>query len=172
MDFFGKTRIIISTIIIVLAGSGLHFLYDLSGQQPWVGLISAINESTWEHTKLAFITMLIFWLIFSFKKRKNFRHQAKAATAGIFAAISSIIFIPLFFYTYTAGLGIHSIAWDIGNFSLSVLIGQCIGAYIYNRTSPSAVAGVFAIIAFILLFVLYAFWTFNPPSIPLFISPV
>jgi len=51
---FSLKKIIWSAIIIGLVGSLLHFLFDWLGQWPPIGLISAVNESVWEHTKLAF----------------------------------------------------------------------------------------------------------------------
>ena len=39
---------------IILLGSALHFTYELSGESPIVGVFSAVNESVWEHMKIAF----------------------------------------------------------------------------------------------------------------------
>ncbi|MGI5892764.1 MAG: DUF6512 family protein [Bacillota bacterium] len=173
MESFTKLRIFISTIIIGLAGTGLHFVYKLSGKSAIVGLIASVNESVWEHTKLAFIPMMIFWLILIFfQKKGQINHGPKAAVSGIFSTIISIIFIPLFFYTYSEGLGIHSLALDISFFYICILIGQAIGAHIYNRTTPPPIAGIIAIASFIALFIIYAIFTFNPPNIPIFISPI
>jgi Family of unknown function (DUF6512) len=37
---------------IVIAGTLQHFVYGWSGQNALVGLVSPVNESVWEHTKL------------------------------------------------------------------------------------------------------------------------
>ena len=45
--------LIISVIIISIVGTLSHFLYDISNHNRIVGLFSAVNESTWEHIKIA-----------------------------------------------------------------------------------------------------------------------
>ena len=36
-------------IFIAIVGTLLHFVYDWSGQNPAVGIIAPVSESTWEH---------------------------------------------------------------------------------------------------------------------------
>ena len=50
----------ISIIIISLIGTISHFLYDISNHNKFVGLFSAVNESTWEHIKIA-LTPALLW---------------------------------------------------------------------------------------------------------------
>jgi glycerol uptake facilitator-like aquaporin len=45
---------IVGTLFIIFLGSALHFTYELSGKLAIVGAFSAVNESVWEHLKLAF----------------------------------------------------------------------------------------------------------------------
>lgn len=39
---------------ISLLGAFLHFAFELSGQAKVVGAFAAVNESVWEHLKIAF----------------------------------------------------------------------------------------------------------------------
>ena len=48
-----KKRFWLAFVIAVLAGTGLHFLYDVC-PVPLVGLFAPVNESVWEHLKLFF----------------------------------------------------------------------------------------------------------------------
>ena len=50
-------------IFIAIVGTLLHFVYDWSGQNPAVGIIAPVSESTWEHLKLLFMPALLFTLI-------------------------------------------------------------------------------------------------------------
>jgi len=43
----------ISIVVIFALGSLAHFLYDLSNDNKILGLFTAVNESTWEHVKIA-----------------------------------------------------------------------------------------------------------------------
>ena len=54
---------IISAIFAIILGTILHFTYDWSGNNAFVGALSSINESTWEHLKLVFYPMLITSII-------------------------------------------------------------------------------------------------------------
>ena len=56
------TYTIISIIIISIIGTISHFLYDISNHNKFIGLFSAVNESTWEHIKIA-LTPTFFWCI-------------------------------------------------------------------------------------------------------------
>ena len=51
-----KIKLYSIIIFLLVCGLGVlsHFLYDWSGQNKIVGIISSINESTWEHLKLTF----------------------------------------------------------------------------------------------------------------------
>lgn len=54
---------ILSAIFTIILGTLLHFTYEWSGNNAFVGAFSSINESTWEHLKLAFYPMLITSII-------------------------------------------------------------------------------------------------------------
>ena len=54
---------IIETVLIIILGIILHFLYEWSGKNKFVATFSAVNESTWEHLKLAFFPILIFGIV-------------------------------------------------------------------------------------------------------------
>ena len=54
---------IIGTAFIIFLGSALHFTYEFSGRFDFIGVFSAVNESVWEHLKLAFWPSLIWILI-------------------------------------------------------------------------------------------------------------
>lgn len=54
---------ILSAIFAIILGTLLHFTYEWSGNNAFVGAFSSINESTWEHLKLAFYPMLITSII-------------------------------------------------------------------------------------------------------------
>ena len=71
-------------------GTLLHFLYDLTGESVAVSFFSAVNESTWEHMKIAFWPMFIFAIIqsFYFKDRNDYWNiKLKGILFGIFISI-------------------------------------------------------------------------------------
>ena len=46
-------NIVIAIIFISVIGTLLHFMYEWSGHNKVVSLFAAVNESTWEHIKIA-----------------------------------------------------------------------------------------------------------------------
>lgn len=93
---------IYSFIVVCILGTLLHFTYDWSNQNTLVAAFSAVNESTWEHLKLAFFPMLFSIVVGYFYIGKDIPNYICAKTKAILVAIS---FIIIFFYTYTGVIG-------------------------------------------------------------------
>ena len=55
--------IIIGIIFISIIGTLLHFMYEFSGHNKIVSLFAAVNESTWEHIKIA-LTPTFIWNLY------------------------------------------------------------------------------------------------------------
>ena len=50
---------ILWTLVI---GTSSHFFYQWSGENFFVGLVSPVNETVWEHLKLLFFPALLYML--------------------------------------------------------------------------------------------------------------
>lgn len=160
----------IGIIFTVISGSLLHFLYEWSGKNPIVGLISPINESTWEHLKLLFIPMLFFSFIEYFLIGKNYPNYIVGKAAGIFTGIIGIITI---FYTYTGIIGKNLLPIDILTFIIGVISAYIVSLKITlkNSTLPRFfnITSIFFIVILAFLFIIF---TIYPPHINLFIDPI
>lgn len=167
---FAKPKPLFSTLVLGLMGSLLHFLYGWLGEWAPVGIIAAVNESVWEHTKLAFIPLLIYWLVLTFKLRKS-HHWTNAAVAGLCSILMAIFLIPAAFYTIKYGLGIESLPLDIAIFFISILIAQFFGAYIFKRGNPGSIHTILSLLGMLAIFAFYIYATYYPPQLPIFISP-
>ncbi len=155
-------------IFISLAGSLLHFVFDLFGRWPALAVIAAVNESVWEHLKLAFWPALIYafieW-IFLHRSAKNF-WVAKAI--GIF---SMPVLIVVTFYGYTSLAGRHILWVDISLFVLAVFVGQMISGRLLQRRSFVPLVRTSAIFLLIAMIVAFSLLTYFPPRCPLFCDP-
>ncbi|MBQ3306527.1 hypothetical protein IJH02_03820 [Candidatus Saccharibacteria bacterium] len=58
--------LIVSIVIISIIGTLAHFLYDLTNHNKFIGIFAAVNESTWEHIKIAMTPTLLWGLIDGF----------------------------------------------------------------------------------------------------------
>ena len=110
-----------SFIFTSILGTLLHFTYEWSNNNQFVGLFSAVNESTWEHLKLLFFPMLITIIIGYFYIGKTVPNFLCAKTLGI---LTSILFTIIFFYSYTGILGTNIDFINILTFFLGVLFGE------------------------------------------------
>lgn len=162
---------ILSAIFAIILGTILHFTYEWSGKNAFVGAFSSINESTWEHLKLAFFPMLVTAIIGYFIFGENSKYYIPnyfcSKSIGILIAIS---FIVIFFYTYTGVLGRNIAIIDILSFIFAIIIGEFIS---YKRIVASKSCNNYIAIL-ILLILLFAFvcFTYSPLKIQLFQDPI
>lgn len=111
---------IISIIVIFALGTLAHFLYDLTHENKILGLFTAVNESTWEHIKIAITPTLLWSLLdgYFFGMSPNY-FLAKLATFLILA-----FFIPFVFYSYTRLTKKPLLPLDIATFLLAIILAQ------------------------------------------------
>jgi hypothetical protein len=160
---------ITGALIISLMGSLLHFIFAFSGEWPPVALIAAVNESVWEHLKLAFWPALIYALIewpFFRRRTKNFW---TAKSIGIF---TMPVIITSFFYTYTFFIGHHILWLDISLFVFAVFTGQILSYRLLLCPSISSRMKSLAMILLALMIAAFSLFTFLPPHFPLFCDPL
>ena len=137
---------IIAIIVILILGTLLHFTYEWSGDNLFVGSFSAVNESVWEHLKLVFYPMLLMGIINYFLLKGHVNNYIEAKAIGIFVAIS---FIIVFFFTYVGILGTNFFILDILSFILSVSLGEWVSYKLMTREDESNV--VTQILSFLIL---------------------
>jgi len=158
---------ILSTIFISMLGTLLHFTFEWSNNNPLVGIFSAVNESTWEHLKLLFFPMSITTIIGHFYYKDTIPNYLCSKTKGI---IIALLFIIIFFYTYTGVIGENIAILNIGSFFISVILGEY---YTYKKIkNNSPCNNLIAIIILLILCICFILFTFFPPHIGLFLDPV
>ena len=161
---------ILAFLIIGGVGILLHFLYDWTGQNAIVGIFSAVNESTWEHLKLLFVPAVIYSAFEFFLRCKNTKNFWPAVTLGILAAM---LIITTLFYTYTGILGFNVDFINILIYFISIIVFIRTKNKIIREetfTKKNAVNISLTIIAVLAL--LFAYWSFNPPSLGIFTPPI
>ncbi len=172
-EFFNKVKsnkLIKAELIVILfslvLGTLLHFTYEWSGENLFVGSFSAVNESVWEHLKLVFFPMLIAAIVEYFFVKDVANNYVEAKTIGIFTAI---FFIVVTFFTYSGIIGTSIIAIDILIFIISIILGEYIAYKLMKRKDESTVATeVLSIIILTFLFICFVIFTYLPPEVNLF----
>lgn len=155
----------LGTIFMILAGSLLHFVYAWSGQNWFVGILSAVNESVWEHSKLFILPLVIV----GFVEYILVKDATKVLWAKLVEFTMMSVFITAFFYTYTGSLGIKEILIiDITSFIVAVILGQFISYKILTSKAKVPVGKYLSGAALLLIFATFTCFTFYPPELPIF----
>ena len=88
--------IIISIIVISILGTLSHFLYDISHHNKIMGLFAAVNESTWEHIKIALTPTFLWGILDGYIYGLNNCYFLAKLTS----IMSIIVIMPLLFYRH------------------------------------------------------------------------
>lgn len=161
-------------LFIILVGALLHFVFDFSGGWKPLGIISAVNESVWEHLKLTFWPA-ISWTVIEFL---FVRRPAKNTGSNfLFAKAIGVCTMPLvivaIFYSYTAFTVDSILAVDLTSFVVAVVLGQTVSYKIW--CSSLRLSMVFSLVGMALLVigvVLFAVFTFYQPATSVFQDPL
>jgi hypothetical protein len=155
-------------LFIIMLGSLLHFTFEWSGKQPVVGILSAVNESVWEHLKLAFWPTILFMLIGCYALKRKATNLFLGKTIGV---CLMIVFIPIVFYAYTAITGKSIFMIDIFTFVAAVIIGQLASYKLLTFRKLSEEFDRIAIIVLLLLAIMFILFTFYPLPLPFLRDP-
>jgi len=158
---------VIGALFATFAGSALHFVFEWAGRLKPVALIAAVNESTWEHLKIAFWPMLIFAVFEYFmygKEKSNF----------LLAKAFSFYLVPIaiigLFYGYTAIIP-DNLFFDIGIFVIAIILGYYF-SYKIMSIEKKILPEWIPLILILLIILAFSLFTYFPPKMFLFLDPV
>ena len=159
---------IFASIFCLILGTILHFTYEWFNYNVMVGLFSAVNESVWEHLKLLFYPMFFISIIGYFKiGRKLCNYWYTQMIGDVFA----LIFLLVFFYTYTGIIGKNFFLLDIASFIIGILGGEYIAYKMLKQKEMCKLEAV-SIITLITILLCFFIFTIYPPILPLFEDPI
>lgn len=158
---------ILSAIFVCIVGTLLHFTYKFFGENSFVASFSAVNESVWEHLKLLFFPLLLTTIIGYFYIGKNVPNFLCSKTLGI---ITAMLFIVIFFYTYTGIIGKSILFIDIASFFVAVILGEYL-AYklMISNFECNNIIAIIILSAILIGFIVFTYFT---PKIEIFRDPV
>ena len=159
-----KGRWFLAFMLTALAGTALHFGYDLC-PSPLVGLICPVSESVWEHLKLLYWPFLAAGFVLNRKE-----DAAQAAWSG---TLAGLLFMPAFllgvYYTLESGFSFTAGRLNIALYVLSLFLGFFLSAKLSKTGALSWLCGVLVILAGLYGAALILF-TMAPPALPIFLS--
>lgn len=163
-----KTHII-GAFVSVLLGSFLHFFFELTGEFKPAALIGGVNESTWEHLKIAFWPMF-FFAVYEFFAYRNLGFTNFWIAKGVSLTTAPVAIIALF-YGYLLVIE-DSLVMDILIFIISIILAYIVSYKIMHLKKDLSwlnTAGILLIISLLLGFSLFSYF---PPETFLFEDPV
>ena len=120
-----------------------------------------------EQLKVIFLPYIVYNIIELFINKKEVAYYLTAKTIGL---MSGMLLLPILFYCYTYILGDNYLIFDIITFILSVVISYVISFYLNkNQICNLTVLSLFTLL---ILFILIEYYTFNPPSLKIFLDPI
>jgi len=158
---------LLGIVPIVLLGSVLHFAFAWSGGWRPLALFAAVNESVWEHLKLAFWPALLWALIVRRLVRPPEAAYRLAKAIGLLIVPLTVICL---YFGYKALIRHNILPLDIGIFVIAVAAGQTSTPALLGFLERHRGAWMLAI-GSILLFaqiLAYSLFTYFPPAFVLF----
>lgn len=160
---------IIGFIIVSIAGSISHFVFEWSNYNTITGAFFPVNESVWEHLKLIFFPYLI-WSIVQYFLLKKENGVLISKSIGV---LSGMLAIVIFYYTYTGITGKSIDILNILSFFIGVSTAFIVDYYLIKSNKLNKdIYNTIAIAVFIIIGALFFIFTYEPPLIPLFKDPI
>ena len=158
----------LGVIVISVVGTIAHFLYDWAHENKIIGLFAAVNESTWEHIKIA-LTPTILWSLYDgylYGENENYY------LAKLLSLLVLILSIPLMFYSYKKIAKKDILILDIAIFYIAIILSQLT---FYAILSLNPLNHIFAYLSCIGLFIFFGCYmtlTLEPLKNFLFLDPI
>lgn len=156
---------VIGAVFVLIFGTLFHFFYEFSNKNKYVGLISPVNESTWEHLKMIYfpsVIYLISQIIFFGDTYENL------LTAKAFGIVIGMLTILALYYAYTAATGRNYLVADILTFVFGIIAMACFTIIYVERGEAYNFAAVTILIVLLFSFIIY---TYHPLNLSLFKDP-
>lgn len=158
----------LSVVVIFIFGSVAHFLYDWTKHNKFIGIFAAVNESTWEHIKIA-LTPSFLWCFcdwFLYGQYHNY------FLAKLISFIFIIVFIPAVYYSYRKIVKQSIPLVNILIFFLVILFSQLVFYVVLNLIPVSEAFQYLPCLGILILFVCYLTFTFKPIKNFIFRDPI
>lgn len=150
--------VICEGLAITIIGSLLHFTYGWSKRNKVVGIFSAVNESTWEHIKLAISGILACILVDVWWLGDNPNYWL---ARGI-SLLVPVVVIPLIFYGYQRITHHPILVIDISSFIVAAFLSAYVFALVLDATTIDTNWINFGLILSLVILVMYLLLTRFP----------
>lgn len=163
------TIILLEGLAISFLGSILHFVYEWSGRNKFVATFAAVNESTWEHIKLALSGIFICTLVDAWWLGDNPNYWF----AKSMSFLAPVITIPVLFYGYRAILKVKScLPIDIAIFFVASFVSSAVFVGMLELRPIGGAGEIVSIVISVVVLAMYLSLTRFPMHNFLFRDPI
>lgn len=148
----------VETVAVTLVGSLLHFAYEWSGENKVVGVFAAVNESTWEHVKLALSGIFCCTLVDVWFLGDNPNYWL----ARSLSFVVPVVVVPLIFYGYTSFTRRAVLPVDIATFAVAAFLSTAIFVYVLSLLAVGEIGSIVGMIISVLIIAAYLLLTIFP----------
>ncbi|MFC5338870.1 DUF6512 family protein [Leucobacter denitrificans] len=151
-------------------GSVLHFTFDWSRHNRFAAVFSAVNESYWEHIKIAIWPVVLLQIVLFAAGGYRIPSFIPSATIALYSLPISMLGLVFLYKLVTK----RNVLWlDIASFFMIIAIAQTLFVLVLEQLDPSwatiTLAGCF-LVGILLAFLRF---TLRPPEEPdVFIDPL
>lgn len=155
---------------LVILGSLLHFVYDWSGHKKLAAIFGAVNESYWEHIKIAVWPVVLLQVVLFALGGYRESSFVPAATVALYSIPISMIGLVFLYKSFTR----RNILWiDISVFALIIVCAQVLFVQILRELTPSTLTIALSTVFLVGLLASFLLFTMRPPAEPdVFIDPL
>ncbi len=153
-----------------LIGSLLHFLFDWSGHNRVVAIFSAVNESYWEHIKIAVWPVAGLHLVLFAAGGHRYPGFVPASTIALYSIPITMVGL-VYLYKFVTR---RNILWlDIAVFLVVIAIAQTVFVLILGELAATAVTISLSVVFLVGLLIAFSHFTHHPPPEPdVFVDPL
>ena len=151
-------------------GSVLHFTFDWSKHNRIVAIFSAVNESYWEHIKIAIWPIVALQFVLFAAGGYQVASFLPAATIALYSLPISMLGIVLLYKSVTK----RNVLWlDIVAFFAIIAIAQTLFVLVLEQLNPTWVTVTISVCFLAGLLAAFFRFTLRPPHEPdVFIDPL
>ena len=158
----------IGFVIVSIAGTLLHFVYDRSGKNKIVGLFAPVNESPFEHLKLLFFPFIIYAVFEVIKLSDSKFNVSFAKLIGILCGTGATLSV---FYICEGALGKSIDAVNIASFFIGIGVAFLVSYHIIKSSKGRGFINGMSAALLIVISIVFIYFTLYPIEIPLFKDP-
>ena len=160
LKLFSVLGVILTVILVAIN----HFVYEWTGNNTFIGIFVATNESLWEHIKLALFPMFLIFLVGGFLFYKKVNNYFLA----VFCALSvTILFIVFAFMGYTVYARKSILPFDIAIFIIGIALGYFTAYEIFFKPRHK-ILNILSVFGILLIVALFLTCTYHAPEFFIF----